>query len=84
MTPLAYQVTALVQRIVGIDQSAADFSRSMDRHAVATSHSGAEVALVVLGIVVVALTTVMTLVYFIRPREHEEDHIKRKVLRDGR
>lgn len=84
MTAFVYDLTVLAQRIVGIDQSASEFSRSMDRHAVATTHTGAEVALVVFGIIVVAFTTVMTLVYFIRPREREEDHIKRKILRDGR
>lgn len=74
----------LAQGLVGIAQSARDFSSSTARHAVATSHTTFEVLLVVLGVIVVVVTTVYTLLYFVRPRETGPDHIKRRILRDGR
>ena len=49
----------LAQGMVGIAQSARDFSRSTARHAVASSHSTFEVLLVVLGVMVVVVTTVV-------------------------
>lgn len=77
---------ALVLRlplIVGL-QTASEFSQSMHRHAVASSHSAQEIVLVALGTIVVAVTTGYTLRYFVRPGETGANHIKRRILDDDR
>lgn len=65
-------------------QSASEFSRSMERHAMASSHSTQEIALVVLGALVVAVTTACTLRYLARPGETDANHVKRRILDEDR
>jgi hypothetical protein len=48
------------------------------------THGPLEVMLVALGVLVVAVTTVYSLLYLIQPRETRADHIKRRILQDGR
>jgi hypothetical protein len=67
----------LAQHGSGTAQSGLEFSRSMARHAMATSHSSGEVVLVVL------VTTLYTVLYLIRPGEKGLDHIKRRILDEG-
>ena len=65
-------------------QTASEFSHTMDRHAVMTSHSAEDVVLVALGAIIVVATTVYTIVYLVRPGETAADHIKRRILDEGR
>jgi hypothetical protein len=83
MTPLAFVLGLPV--VVGL-QTASEFSRSIDRHghATASSHSAQEIGLVVLGVIVLVLTTVYTVRYFVRPGETGANHIKRRILDDDR
>lgn len=78
---IALTFTIPTPLIVGI-QSASEFSQSMERHAMASAHSPQEVALVVLGVIAVVVTTAYTLLYFIRPGETGASHIKRRILED--
>ena len=74
----------LTALMAGADPSAHEFSRSMHEHGMASGHSPHEVALVVLGVVVVIVTTAFAVLYLIRPGEAGEDHIKRRILEDDR
>lgn len=65
-------------------QSASEFSRSMERHVMASPHSSREVAIVLAGAVVVLVTTACTLLYFVRPGESDPHHVKRRILDDDR
>lgn len=79
MSELLLILAAYAQAAAG---RAGEFSSSFDRHPVAATHTTGEVILVVIGIVVVAVTTVLTLFYFIRPSEKDGHHIKRRILAD--
>jgi hypothetical protein len=81
MTPVVPLI--LAQHGSGTAQSGLEFSRSMARHAMATSHSSGEVVLVVLGALIVLVTTLYTVLYLIRPGEKGQDHIKRRILDEG-
>ncbi len=63
-------------------QSASEFSRSMQRHVMASPHSAAEIAIVMAGVVVVLVTTVCTFLYLARPGETDPRHVKRRILED--
>lgn len=74
----------MAQQIVGVAQSGREFSQSTVRHAMASTHTAQEMVLVVLGAIVVIVTTAYTLMYLIHPGETGEDHIKRRILDDER
>ena len=76
--------TILAQQIVGVAQSGGEFSQSMARHAMASTHTAPEMVLVALGVIVVIVTTAYTLMYLIHPGETGESHIKRRILEDER
>ncbi len=65
-------------------QTAGEFSRTTERHAMTHSHSMPDVLLVALGAIVVVMTTAYTVMYFIRPGEAAVSHIKRRILDDDR
>lgn len=62
-----------------------DFSESMPQHAMTSSARGPlDVMLVVLGLVTVILVTGYAVRYLIHPGETSADHIKYRILEDGR
>jgi hypothetical protein len=73
----------LARHIVAFEQSSHGFSQSTGVHAMAPTHTPAQLLLVAVGVMVVALTTVYTLRCFIRPEEGSKDHIKRRILDEG-
>jgi hypothetical protein len=73
----------VAQHGTGTAQSASEFSQSMARHAMASTHTSGEVVVVVLGVVVVILTTIYMLMFLFRPGEEQQDHIKRRILDEG-
>lgn len=73
----------IAQHGAGTAQSAGEFSQSMARHAMASTHTSGEVAVVVLGVLVVILTTLYMLMFLFRPGEEQQDHIKRRILDEG-
>jgi heme/copper-type cytochrome/quinol oxidase subunit 2 len=42
-----------------------------------------EILITVIGGIIVVLVTIYTIRYFVKPREAEADHIKRRILEDG-
>jgi hypothetical protein len=75
----------VAQQIATTAQSAREFSQSTAHHAIASeTHGPLDVTLVALGVVVVIVTTICSLLYLIRPGETNADHIKRRILEDGR
>jgi hypothetical protein len=77
MTALALWIPSIVAM-----QTASEFSRTVHRHAVASTHSPQDVVIVVLGAVAVVVTIAYTLLYLVRPGETAADHIKRRILDD--
>jgi hypothetical protein len=74
-----------VQQVATAAESTGEFSTSMAHHAMAAAaRSPLDLMLVVLGGVVVILTTSYSLLYLIRPGEASADHIKYRILEDGR
>jgi hypothetical protein len=65
-------------------QSAREFSQSTAHHAVASETHPLDVTIVALGGVVVIVTTIYSMLYLICPGETNPDHIKRRILEDGR
>jgi hypothetical protein len=66
-------------------RSAGTFSQSTDHHGIAPgTHGPLDVTLVVLGVVVLLVTTLYSLLYLVRPGEASADHIKRRILDEGR
>lgn len=64
-------------------QTASEFSRTMERHAMTSGqHSMSDVALVALGTIIVVATTAYTVLYLVRPGETAAGHIKRRILDD--
>lgn len=65
-------------------QQSVAFSSSTHGHDMAQGgqHGVVDIALVVLGVVIVVLVCAYTLKYLIKPREKDPNHIKRRVLRD--
>ncbi len=67
--------------VVVAQQTADEFSRSMARHhAMSSAHSALEVAVVVVGVIVVVATTACAVRYVVRPGEVDAGHIKRRIL----
>jgi hypothetical protein len=50
-------------------------------HAMTTAHTWVDVFLVTVGVITVVVTTVLTLLYLVRPSETSETHIKRRILK---
>ena len=73
----------LAQQILVLDQSNDVFSRSTAVHAMAPSHTWAQLLLVAVGLIAVVVTSAYTLLCFMRPGEMGEDHIKRRILDEG-
>ncbi len=73
----------IAQHGAGMAQSGREFSQSMERHAMAATHTPGEVVIVVLGVIVVILTTLFMVRYLVRPGEQQQDHIKRRILDEG-
>lgn len=73
---------ALLSNLLGLAAAqAADFVTSSEGH----SHQPAgwlDYAISGLGAVIVAVVIFYTVKYFVRPRETESDHIKRKILEE--
>jgi hypothetical protein len=66
-------------------QQAAAASHSTVHHAMASGAPDAfDLMLVALGVVAVIVTTIYSVLYLICPAETEEDHIKRRILEDGK
>jgi hypothetical protein len=72
----------LVQHIAGVEPSGHEFSQSTAHHVVAASRTVPDVALVLLGAIVVVMTTIYTVWFLIRPGESGDRHIKRRILDD--
>lgn len=82
---LAALLWTVAYQVATIAQSAREFSQSTAHHAVASeTHGPLDVTIVALGVVVVIVTTIYSLLYLIRPGETNPDHIKRRILEDGR
>jgi hypothetical protein len=82
---LASLLWTVAQQVATTAQSALEFSQSTPHHAMAPeTHGPLDVTLVALGVVVVIVTTSYSLLYLIRPGETNTDHIKRRILEDGR
>ena len=79
--PVAFIV--LAQQILGLAQSNHAFSRSTAVHSMSPTHTWAQLLLVAVGFIAVAVTTAYTLLCFIRPGERGEGHIKRRILDEG-
>ncbi len=77
-------VTLFVPTLFFAVQSAAEFSRSMERHAMTSSHSPHDVAIVVAAAIVMLVTTAYTVWYLARPGETDPHHVKRRILDDDR
>jgi len=73
----------LTLQILVLDQSNDVFSRSTAVHAMAPSHTWAQLLLVAVGLIAVVVTSAYTLLCFMRPGEMGEDHIKRRILDEG-
>ena len=59
--------------------------QSAEHHGVAPDAYGPlDLTIVALGVVVVIVTTIYSLVYLVRPGEAGADHIKRRILEEGR
>jgi hypothetical protein len=72
-------------RQVTAAQSARTFSQSTEHHAIAPAAYGPlDATLIALGVVVVLVATLYSLLYLVRPGEPGADHIKRRILEDGR
>ena len=75
----------VAQQAAASIQVAREFSQSTAAHAMeSATHDPLEVMLVALGVLVVIVTTVYSLLYLIHPGETSADHIKRRILQDGR
>ncbi len=81
---LAGPFIILAQQIAGAAGSGRELSQSMAHHALASTHTWLEVVLVVVGAIVVIVTTFYSLLYLIRPGETGETHIKRRILEEER
>jgi len=81
---LASGLLIVAQQAASTVQSAREFSQSTVHHAAASAQGPLDITLVALGVIVVVVTTIYSLLYLIRPGETGEDHIKRRILEDGR
>jgi hypothetical protein len=77
---LAGPFIILGQQIADAAASGREVSQSTAHHAMASTHTWLDVMLVVVGVIVVVVTTFYTLLYLIRPGETGETHIKRRIL----
>jgi hypothetical protein len=77
-------VILLAQQITGSGMSGHVFSQSTVRHLMTGTHTALDLVLVALGAIVVIATTIYTVWFLIRPGEAGDEHIKRRILADGR
>jgi hypothetical protein len=77
---MAVVFMALTQQFLATAQSNNGFSQSMAVHSMAPAHNSAELLLVAVGIIAVVVTTAYTMLWFVRPGEMGEGHIKRRIL----
>lgn len=82
---LASLLLTVAHQVATTAQSAREFSQSTAHHAMASeTHGPLDFTLVAVGVAVVIVTTTCSLLYLIRPGEMNADHIKRRILEDGR
>jgi hypothetical protein len=79
----ASSFVVLAQQMVGATQSAGEFSASTTHHAMASAHGWQDAGLVTFGAIVVIMTTIYTVMRFLRPGEMDQHHIKRRIIDDG-
>ena len=77
---MAVVLMALTQRFLALAQSKNGFSQSMALHSMAPAHTSSELLLVAVGVIAVVVTTAYTVLWFVRPGELGEGHIKRRIL----
>jgi hypothetical protein len=77
-------IIVLAQQIVSATLSAHELFQSTAHHAVASTHTWLDMVLVAAGVIAVVVTTFYTLLYLILPGETDYNHIKRRILEDGR
>lgn len=77
-------IIVLPQQIVSVTLSPHDLFQSTAHHAVTSTRTWLDVVLVATGVIAVVVTTFYTLRYLIRPGETDVEHIKRRILEDGR
>jgi hypothetical protein len=65
-------------------QSDHPFSGTTLAHSMAPSHASWQLLLVAVGVIALVSTTAYALWCFIRPEETGENHIKRRILDEGR
>ena len=80
---MAVAFIVLAQQILGLAQSNHGFSQSAAVHSMSPTHTWPQLLLVAVGVIVVVVTTAYTLLYFIRPGEKGEGHIKRRIFDEG-
>ncbi|MEO8484256.1 MAG: hypothetical protein ABI634_18745 [Acidobacteriota bacterium] len=82
---LTSRLFIVAQQVVTAAESAREFSQSMTPHAMTSpTHGPLDMTLVVLGGGVVIVTTIYSLLYLIRPGERSAEHVKYRILEDGR
>ncbi len=75
----------VAQQMAATAQSLRELSQPGAHHTMTSGGPGAlDVTLLALGVLIVIVTTIYSLLYLIRPGETSQDHIKRRVLEDGR
>jgi hypothetical protein len=80
---MAVAFIVMAQQILALAQSDDAFSQSTAVHSMSPTHTWAQLLLVVVGVIAVAVTTAYMLLCFIRPGERGEGHIKRRILDEG-
>jgi hypothetical protein len=82
---LTSRLFIVAQQVAMTTESASAFSPWITVHAMTpATHGPIDVTLVVLGVIVVIVTTIYSVLYLIRPGETGADHIKYRILEDGR
>jgi hypothetical protein len=77
---MTVMIIGLAQRFLALGQWNHGLSQSTAVHSMAPIHTSAELLVVAVGVIAVVVTTAYMLLYFIRPGEMSEGHIKRRIL----
>jgi hypothetical protein len=80
---MTVMIIGLAQRFLALAQWNHGFSQSTAVHSMSPTHTWAQLLLVAVGFIAVAVTTAYTLLCFIRPGEKGAAHIKRRILDEG-
>lgn len=74
-----------MREVVTTAQSAGRLVPSTEHHAVtAAGHGLLDATILALGVLVVIVTTIYALLWLVRPGEAGAEHIKRRILEEGR